>query len=320
MERVKVEAIQRLPTPKTERDVQSILGMVNFYRRFMKDMATVAKPVTELTSNVEFDWTSRREDAFLALKSKVISAPVLRAFDPELPVVLSPDASGCAVGAVLEKDDGMGRRPVAFFSQTLSIHEQRYAIRERELLAIVQAIRHWRCYLHGRSFVVNTDNESLRYLKTQDKLNDPQVRWLEVLEQYDFKSVPVPGTKNAVADALSRHTETAEPLIEANAELLSRVLEKAIPTTTEPEEPENPEHSKQPKHPKEKAAKKNRPAGITDKTEERPCHNGNLAKSQDTKRKNDSGSLATPHDTAEYPRQQRCTSYQQRFTPRAEQR
>lgn len=114
MEPVKVKAIQRWPTPKTKRDVQSFLGMVNSYRRFIKDMATVAKPLTELTSNVDFDWTSRRDDAFLALKRKVMSAPVLRAFDPELPVVLSTDASGCAVGAVLEQDDGMGPRPVAF--------------------------------------------------------------------------------------------------------------------------------------------------------------------------------------------------------------
>lgn len=96
-----------------------------------------------------------------------MSAPGLRAFDPELPVVLSTDASGWAVGAILEQDDGMGRRPVAFFSQTLNIHEQRYTIRERELLAIVKAIRHWRCSLHGRSFDVLTDHESLPYLKTQ---------------------------------------------------------------------------------------------------------------------------------------------------------
>lgn len=295
MERVKVEAIQKWPTPKTKRDVQSFLGMVNFYRRFIKDMATVAKPLTELTGIVDFDWTSRREDAFLALKRKVMSAPVLRAFDPELPVVLSTDASGCALGAVLEQDDGMGRRPVAYFSQTLNIHEQRYTIRERELLAIVQAIRHWRCYLHGRSFVVNTDHESLRYLKTQDKLNDRQVRWLEVLEQYDFKIVPVPGTRNAVADALSRNTETAQPRVEANAELLSRVLKQAIPATMEPDEPETtpeqpkkpkepekPKNVKQPKQPKRKAAKRNRSAGITDKTQERSCHTGNLANSQDT--------------------------------------
>lgn len=70
-----------------------------------------------------------------------------------------------------------------FFSQTLNIHEQRYTIRERELLAIVKAIRHWRCSLHGRSFDVLTDHESLPYLKTQDKLNDQHVRWLDVLEQ-----------------------------------------------------------------------------------------------------------------------------------------
>lgn len=183
MERVEVEAIKKWPKPKTKRDVQSFLGMVNFYRRFIEKMATVAEPLTGLTSNVDFEWTSRQEDAFNSRKDNVMSSPILRAFNPELPVVLSTDASGCAVGAVLEQDDGMGRRPVAFFSQTLSIHEQRYTIRERELLAIVQAIRHWWCYLHGRQFIVHTDHESLRYLRTEDKLNDRQVRWLEMLEQ-----------------------------------------------------------------------------------------------------------------------------------------
>lgn len=253
MERVKVEAIKKWPKPKTKRDVQSFLGMLNFYRRFIEKMATVAKPLTELTSIVDFEWTARQEDAFNSLKDKVMSAPILRAFNPELPVVLSTDASGCAVGAVLEQDDGMGRRPVAFFSQTLSIHEQRYTIRERELLAIVQAIRHWRCYLHGRQFIVHTDHESLRYLRTQDKLNDRQVRWLEMLEQYDFKIIPVPGTRNPVADALSRNTELAESRIEANSELLTRVIDKALPPTIDGGVPKNHKDNEKPKQPKRKA-------------------------------------------------------------------
>jgi len=166
MEGGKTESIRVWPTPKSKKDVQSFLGLVNFYRRFVRDMAAIAKPLTDLTGNVEFAWTEAHEDSFRALKARVACAPVLRSFDPTLPVIVSTDASGCALGAVLEQDDGMGRRPVAFFSQKLNIHEQRYTIRERELLAVVQAIRHWRCYLHGRSFVVFTDHESLRYLRT----------------------------------------------------------------------------------------------------------------------------------------------------------
>lgn len=95
--------------------MQSLLGTVNLYRRFIKDMATVAKPLTKLTNNVDFDRTSRREDAFLAIKEIVLRALALRAFDPKLPVVLSTEASGWAVGAFLGQDDGMGRRPVAYF-------------------------------------------------------------------------------------------------------------------------------------------------------------------------------------------------------------
>lgn len=196
MEHTKTESIRMWSTPKTKKDVQSFLGLVNFYWRFIRGMADIVKPLTELTGKTDFAWTQAHENSFRTLKERVASAPVLRPVDPDLPVIVSTDASGCAIGAVLEQDDGMGRRPVAFFPQTLNIHEQRFTVRERELLAIVEAIRHWRCYLHGRSFDVHTDQESLRYLRTQDKLNDRQVRWLEMLEQYDSRITPVPGPKN----------------------------------------------------------------------------------------------------------------------------
>jgi len=233
LENGKTESIRVWPTPKSKKDVQSFLCIVKFYWCSVRDMAAIAKPPTDLTGNVEFAWTEAHEDSFRALKSRVASAPVPRSFDPTVPVIVSTDASGCALGAVLEQDDGMGRRPVAFFSKKLKIHEQRYTIRERELLAIVQAIRHWRCHLHGRSFLVFTDHESLRYLRTQEKLNDRQLRWMEMLEQYDFQIEPVPGPKNAVADALSRKGANVEPRARSKAELLDRVLRKALPMTTQ---------------------------------------------------------------------------------------
>jgi len=148
---------------------------------------------------------------------------------------LPTDASGYAIGAVLEQNDGRERRPVAYFSKVLNIHEQRHSIRERELLAVFQSVRYWRCYLYGRTFVVHTYHESLKYLRTQEKLNDRQVRWLELLDQYQFKVSPVKGTANAVADALSRHPTNAPDKDIPNQELLSCVIAKTI--DNHPEQP-----------------------------------------------------------------------------------
>ena len=234
VEDTKVSAIKSWTTPKCKKDVQSFLGMVNFYRRFIKDMARIAQPLTRLTGNIEFEWSRDAAQAFERLQELVSTAPVLRAFDRALPIHVSADASGHAIGAVLEQDDGDGRRPVAYYSRVLNVHEQRYSIRERELLAVVNAIRHWRCYLYGNHFEVHTDHESLRYLKTQEKLNDRQVRWLELLEQFEFKITPIKGNRNLVADALSRHPQDAPEKHPANQDLLSRVLSRALPTDDHP--------------------------------------------------------------------------------------
>lgn len=232
MEDAKVNAIRTWTTPSCKKDVQSFLGLVNFFRRFSKNMAEVAAPLTRLTGNVDFEWSKEADESFCRLKTLASTAPVLSGFDKRHPIYVSTDASGYAVGAVLEQDDAEGRRPVAFFSQTLNIREQRYSIRERELLAVVQAIRHWRCYLYGRIFVVHTDHESLQYLKSQEKLNDRQVRWLELLDQYQFKIKPVKGTANSVADALSRHSQDAPNKDIPNQDVLTTVLIKTIENAT----------------------------------------------------------------------------------------
>jgi len=228
MENEKVNASRTWTTPQSKKDVQSFLGIVNFYRRFIRDMAEIAVPLTRLTGNIDFEWSADADASFQRLKVLATCAPVLRGFDKRNPIYVSTEASDHAIGAVLEQDDGQGRRPVAFFSQVLNIHEQRYSIRERELLAVVQANRYWRCYLYGHTFVVHTDHESLQYLRTQEKLNDRQVRWLELLDQFQFKIIPVKGTANAVADALSRHPRYAPDKAIPNQDLLSCVLAKTI--------------------------------------------------------------------------------------------
>jgi hypothetical protein len=167
VEQTKVDTIRKWFVPGCKTDVQSFLGMVNFYRRFIKNCARISRPLTQLTENTPFTWDNEKQKVFEYLKQALCTAPVLRTFDPKLPIVVTTDASGFAIGAVLEQDEYGSRRPVAYFSHTMNQHEQKYHAQEQELLAIVEALGHWRSYLHGQAFLVQKDHASLQYLTTK---------------------------------------------------------------------------------------------------------------------------------------------------------
>jgi RNase H-like domain found in reverse transcriptase/Reverse transcriptase (RNA-dependent DNA polymerase) len=96
-----VSAIKDWPVPKSKNDVQSFMGMVNFYRRFICNCASISQPLTKLTGNSEFMWDELSQTSFDLLKTALCSAPVLRTYDPSLPIQVTTDASGNAIGAVL---------------------------------------------------------------------------------------------------------------------------------------------------------------------------------------------------------------------------
>ena len=231
VESSKIDAIDQWPIPKCKTDVQSFLGMVNFYRRFIKNCAHIARPLTQLTGNVDFVWSETTQSSFEILKHALCSAPVLRTYDPVLPITVTTDASGFAIGAVLEQDEDGMRRPVAYFSRTMNPHEQNYHAQEQELLAIVESIRYWRSYLHGHPFLVQTDHASLQYLTTQDRLSPRQVRWLERLLDFDFKIVHISGKTNIVADALSRSPQDIPSRTSSNQNLLDSVITRTTPAS-----------------------------------------------------------------------------------------
>jgi RNase H-like domain found in reverse transcriptase len=137
-----------------------------------------------------------------------MTAPVLMIPDPRKAFVLTTDASGFAIGAVLQQEDAQGRlRPVAFESRKLNPAEQRYATHERETLAVIIALRQWRCYLLGKQVQVFTDHMSLKYLMIQSHLSSRQARWVEFLADYDLDIRYKAGKDNVVADALSRRPD-----------------------------------------------------------------------------------------------------------------
>jgi hypothetical protein len=207
----KVKAIQEWPVPKTVRQVRSFVGLANFYRKFIQGFSAIAKPLTELTKkDVPFEWKKEHDLAMTTLKDKMSKAPVLLLPKLDLPFQVNTDASGFAMGGVLQQDQGRGLQPVAYESRKFSKTERRYSTYERELLAILHACRTWRHYLLGKHFVVKTDHHSLRYMFSQQQFSGRMFKWMGELQDYDFDVEYLPGWKNLVADALSRRDEEAD--------------------------------------------------------------------------------------------------------------
>ena len=248
----KVKAVKDWEVPTTVYNVRSFLGAVGYYRKFIGDFAKIAKPLTELTKekpgresatatnvtlskggrtqktfSIKGEWTEDHQKSFETLKSKLVSAPILRLPNPSLPYEIMSDASKYAVGAVLMQKYDDGVHPVAFFSKQMNSAEQRYPVHEQELLAIFLALKHWRHLLIGNHATIYTDHKPLTHYKTQATLSSRQIRWLSFFADYDVDIIAVPGTKNVVADALSRigydPQHTGEQLDDLRVQFLKKV-------------------------------------------------------------------------------------------------
>jgi len=213
MQQHKVRDVKEWPTPQSATDVRRFLGLANFYRRFVRDFAGIARPLTDLTRTEvrkQWQWGDREQMAFDTLKRRMTEAPVLAHPDPLKQWSVQTDASGFAIGAVLSQrqDDGTAR-PVAYWSTKLKPAETRYSATERELMAIVKAVQHWRVYLHGSPHPVQllSDHKPLVYLNGKPELGMRLSRWMEGLSELTFEIGYVKGKDNAAADALSRRSD-----------------------------------------------------------------------------------------------------------------
>ena len=167
MSEEKVKAVLSWETPKSFTEVQSFLGFANFYRRFIQDYSQVARPLTELTKREaaqEWRWNPEAEKAFKELKNRFTTAPILAHFDATRQVKIESDASDCATEAILSQRDSENRlHPVAFHSRKFTPVEINYEIHDKELLAIVDAFKHWRRYCEGarHQIEVFSDHQNL---------------------------------------------------------------------------------------------------------------------------------------------------------------
>ena len=214
MDPKKVSAIVDWPKPSSVRDLQVFLGFANFYRRFIRGYSKIASPLTRLLrKDQEFEFDAAANQAFSQLKVAFTTAPVLAHFHPDRPSTIETDASDFAIAAIISQPDENGvMHPIAFHSRKLTPPELNYEIHDKEMLAIVTALREWRAYLEGamHPFTVYTDHKNLEYFTTTKVLNRRQARWSELLANYNFTIVYRPGRSMGKPDAMTRRHDFSE--------------------------------------------------------------------------------------------------------------
>jgi hypothetical protein len=201
MDPAKVHAIHDWPTPRSARAVRGFLGLAGYYRKFVHNYSMVVAPLTALLKKDEIAWDDTAATTFLALKAAVTWAPILAIPDFAKEFIVECDASMVGFGAVLAQEG----HPLVYYSRPMAPRHRALAAYERELIGLVQAVRHWKPYLWGRSFLVKTDHYSLKYLLDQRLATIPQHHWVGKLLGFDFSVEYRSGATNIVADALSRH-------------------------------------------------------------------------------------------------------------------
>lgn len=211
MDPEKSRAIRDWPRPQNVKDVRSVLGFMNFYLRFVKGYSQVATPLAQLTKKDQaFEWKESQQQAFDKLKELILQESILTIPDSENPFKVETDASEFALGGQLGQRDEKGRlHPVAFYSKKLNGPELNYQIHDKELMAIIEAVREWKHYLTGTKHPVKvyTDHKNLTNFTITKALNKRKTRWAEFLSEFNFTIIYRKGTENGRTDALSRRSD-----------------------------------------------------------------------------------------------------------------
>lgn len=226
-DRAKVECISNYPVPRNTKEVKAFLGLVGYYRKFIKDFSKKSKPLTNLLKQgQEFIWTDLCQDAFMFFRKILTEEPLLQHPDFTKPFNVTTDASNMAIGAVLSQGKIGSDLPISYASRTLNKAEKNYNTTEKELLAIVWAVKQFRPYLYGRKFVIVTDHRPLTWLFSVKDPGSRLIRWRLQLEEFEYEVVYKPGTQNTNADALSRINVTNITQEQENSNAYQNYLEE----------------------------------------------------------------------------------------------
>ena len=224
----KIEKVKEYPRPENISQLRGFLGLASYYRKFIKDFSKKAKPLSKLLEGTKRgtkkskwlkekikgltdkqfieNWGKEQEESFKLMKKILTETPVLIHPDFKKDFILSIDALGYALGAVLEQE-GNDRKlhPIGYASKTLTQAEQKYSTTELECYAVIWGVEKFHHYLYGRKFKVVTDHQALTWLmKNENSLKGRRARWVLRLQPYDLEIIYKEGKKHQNADALSR--------------------------------------------------------------------------------------------------------------------
>lgn len=206
----KVEALMQMPYPKNVKEVMSFNGLANYFRKFVPNFSTVARPLNDLIKkDTPWKWGAAECEAVDKIRKLITEAPILAYPDLNKPFILETDASGVGIGGVLiQKDDAGVEHPVAFYSASLNPAQRNYSIAEREALAIFACGVNWESYLEGQKEVeVRTDQQALKWIfARQDAIfhDGRTARMVDRIKHLNLKVVYKPGVENGAADLMSR--------------------------------------------------------------------------------------------------------------------
>ena len=217
----KTEAITKLDNPKTLKQLRSFLGSVHHLTKFIPNLAKLSEPLRPLlkknpeAKNNKLDWKEEHSAAFNDIKFKIHQIIENKHFDTNKQTRVKCDASAKGLGACIEQKHGKEWHTIAFASRFLNTHESRYSTNELELLAVVWSLEHFKHYLFGTEFTLQTDHRALLTALNENRGNKTYqsrlTRWVDRLLPFNFNLEHIPGKNMGFADYLSRNPKNNPP-------------------------------------------------------------------------------------------------------------
>lgn len=205
----KLKAIECFPIPKNIHQLRQFLGLINYFRKFIKNCAILCSPLTKLLKkDAVWQWDPQQEQAFNTIKEALIQNAVLKIFDPKLPIILYTDASRDGIGCIMVQVTKNGEQPIHFYSRQTSNDEKKYHSFELELLAVVVGLQKYRHYLLGANFKIITDCNAVRHALSKKEIIPRIGRWVLQTQEFSFEILHRPGKQMQHVDALSRNPIT----------------------------------------------------------------------------------------------------------------
>ena len=205
----KITTITQFPEPTNIPELQRFLGMANHLGKFIPHLAETSEPLRQqLLKDSIWSWGETQKTAFNLIKFALVSPDVLAHYNPRYPTIVSADASNQGLGAVLLQVEEDGKRhPICYASRSLTDAEKRYAVIDKEALAVTWAREKFSAYISGLHYTIETDHKPLTVQLASTELSKMPPRILRFrlrLMRYTYEMKYVPGKHQITADALSR--------------------------------------------------------------------------------------------------------------------